>query len=150
MIELQFSDSLADAQQLKRLLSAARVRRWVNHALLRPHDADQITVRVVGSKEARELNRDFRGKLKDYPTNVLTFDYQHTPFVHADLLLCAPVIAQEARAQAKNLEAHWAHLIIHGILHAQGYEHETNEKDALEMEALEIMLMYALGYPNPY
>ena len=150
MIDLQFSDALEDAQQLKRLLSASRVRRWVSHALRATHEADQITVRVVDKAEARALNRSYRGKLKDYATNVLTFDYQRTPFVAADLVLCAPVIAAEAEAQNKALEAHWAHLIIHGVLHAQGFEHETDEGDALEMEALEVLLMHALGYPNPY
>ena len=150
MIDLQFSDSLDGAQQLKRLLRASRVRKWVAHALRAPHEADQITVRVVDTAEARSLNRSYRGKLKDYATNVLTFDYQRTPFVAADLVLCAPVIEAEALAQNKVLETHWAHLIIHGVLHAQGFEHETDERDALEMEALEILLMHALGYPNPY
>jgi probable rRNA maturation factor len=153
MIELQFSDGMGSAQEqllLKRLLSKARVNRWVMHALRAAHEADQITLRIVGLAEGRELNRDYRGKAKDYATNVLTFDYAREPFVAADIVLCAPVISREAAAQGKALEAHWAHLIIHGILHAQGYEHETNERDALGMEALEILLLGALGYPNPY
>jgi probable rRNA maturation factor len=153
MIELQFSDGMGSAQEqllLKRLLSKARVNRWVMHALRAAHEADQITLRIVGLAEGRELNRDYRGKAKDYATNVLTFDYAREPFVAADIVLCAPVISREAAAQGKALEAHWAHLIIHGILHAQGYEHETNERDALEMEALEVLLLGALGYPNPY
>jgi probable rRNA maturation factor len=153
MIDLQFSDGLGTAQEcaaLKRLLSRARVNRWVAHALRSKHEADQITLRIVGNSEGRELNRGYRGKAKDYATNVLTFDYQREPFVAADIVLCAPVIAREAAEQSKALEAHWAHLIIHGILHAQGYEHETNERDALEMEALEVLLLGALGYPNPY
>jgi probable rRNA maturation factor len=153
MIDLQFSDDLGDAQALaalKRLLSKARVNRWALHALQAPHEADQITLRVVGLSEGRALNRDYRGKAKNYATNVLTFDYQQTPFVAADIVLCAPVIEREAAEQSKSLEAHWAHLIVHGILHAQGYDHETNEADALEMEALEVLLMQSLGYPNPY
>jgi probable rRNA maturation factor len=153
MIDLQFSDDLGSASEraaLKCLLSRVRVGRWVAHALLSTHEADQITLRIVGSAEGRELNRDYRGKAKDYATNVLTFDYQREPFVAADIVLCAPVIALEAAEQSKALEAHWAHLIIHGVLHAQGYEHETNERDALEMEALEVLLLGALGYPNPY
>jgi probable rRNA maturation factor len=153
MIDLQFSDDWGDSQalaSLKRLVSKARVKRWALHALRSPHEADQITLRIVGLKEGRELNRGFRGKAKDYATNVLTFDYQQTPFVAADIVLCAPVIAQEAQSQGKSLEAHWAHLIVHGVLHAQGYEHETDEADALEMEALEILLLGGLGYPNPY
>lgn len=153
MIDLQFSDDLGAAPEraaLKRLLSRARVSRWVAHALRSMHVADQLTLRIVGMQEGRVLNRGYRGKAKDYATNVLTFDYQREPFVAADIVLCAPVIAREAAEQAKALEAHWAHLIIHGILHAQGYEHETNERDALEMEALEVLLLGSLGFPNPY
>jgi probable rRNA maturation factor len=153
MIELQFSDDLGAAPEraaLKRLLSRTRVRRWVAHALRCLHEADQITLRIVGEAEGRELNRGYRGKAKDYATNVLTFEYQREPFVAADIVLCAPVIAREAANQGKSLEAHWAHLIIHGILHAQGYEHEAGERDALEMETLEVLLLGALGYPNPY
>jgi probable rRNA maturation factor len=153
MIDLQFSDDLgseADFAKLKRLLSRARVQRWVAFALRSPHEADQITLRIVGNAEGRELNRSYRGKAKDYATNVLTFDYSREPFLAADIVLCAPVIAREAAEQNKTLEEHWAHLIIHGILHAQGYDHETNERDALEMEALEVLLMQSLGYANPY
>jgi probable rRNA maturation factor len=126
------------------------VQRWAAYALRQPHEADQITLRVVGSAEGRELNRSYRGKAKDYATNVLTFDYQLEPFLAADIVLCAPVIAREVAEQSKPIQAHWAHLIIHGILHAQGYEHETNERDALEMEALEVLLIQSLGYANPY
>jgi probable rRNA maturation factor len=153
MIDLQFSDDLGTASErsaLKSLLTRARVQRWAAYALRQPHEADQITLRVVGSAEGRELNRSYRGKAKDYATNVLTFDYQLEPFLAADIVLCAPVIAREAAEQSKPIQAHWAHLIIHGILHAQGYEHETNERDALEMEALEVLLLGALGFPNPY
>ncbi len=153
MIDLQFStDSVVSSElaTLKRLLTRARVRRWAIPALANPHEADQITIRIVGEAEGRELNRSYRGKAKNYATNVLTFEYSSQPFVAADIVLCAPVIAREAIEQSKTLEAHWAHLIIHGVLHAQGYDHETNERDALEMEALEVLLMQSLGYPNPY
>lgn len=153
MIDLQYSEGLGAAAEraaLRHLLSRARVKRWVAHALVRSHEADQITLRIVGESEGRELNRSYRGKAKDYATNVLTFDYQREPFLAADIVLCAPVIAREAKSQNKTLEEHWAHLIIHGILHAQGYEHETSERDALEMEALEVLLMQSLGYANPY
>ena len=150
MIELQFSDDLADAAALKRLLTRARVQRWAAHALRAPHVADQITLRIVDESEGKQLNRGYRGKAKNYATNVLTFDYQQTPCVIADIVLCAPVVAREAAEQGKTFEAHWAHLIMHGILHAQGYDHETNETDALEMESLEVLLMQSLGYPNPY
>ena len=153
MIDLQFSNDLeapSELAALKRLLSKTRVQRWAAHALAKPHEADQITIRIVGAHEGRQLNRNYRGKAKNYATNVLTFEYSSQPFVAADIVLCAPVIAREALEQNKTLEAHWAHLIVHGILHAQGYEHETNERDALEMEALEVLLMQSLGYPNPY
>ena len=121
------------------------VARWIRHAL----DADgEITVRIVDADEGQQLNREFRGK--DYATNVLTFDYTRDPVVAADLVLCAPVVEREAKEQGKTLEAHYAHLLVHGTLHAQGYDHETGERDALEMEALEILLLAVLGYPNPY
>ncbi|TAG27161.1 MAG: rRNA maturation RNase YbeY [Burkholderiales bacterium] len=153
MIDLQFSDDLGTATELatlKRLLSRARVHRWAAHALRSPHEADQITLRIVGTVEGRALNRSYRGKARDYATNVLTFDYQREPFLAADIVLCAPVIAREAAEQGKTREEHWAHLIVHGILHAQGYDHETNQRDALEMEALEVLLMQSLGFANPY
>ena len=127
------------------LLPRHAVARWLRAALQVPAE---ITVRVVGEDEGRRLNREFRAK--DYATNVLTFDYQRAPVVLGDLVLCAPVIEQEARAQGKPLEAHYAHLLVHGTLHAQGWDHETCEADALAMEAAEVLLLGALGYPNPY
>jgi probable rRNA maturation factor len=102
----------------------------------------------VGADEARALNLGYRHK--DYATNVLTFDYARTPVVMADLVLCAEVVAAEAATQVKTLQAHYAHLLVHGTLHAQGYDHETNEGDALEMETLEILLLAALGFDCPY
>jgi probable rRNA maturation factor len=153
MIDLQFSDDLGTAAErvaLKSLLRRTRVQRWAAHALCVSHQADQITLRIVGLQEGRTLNRDYRGKAKNHATNVLTFAYTSRPFVAADIVLCAPVIEREAAKQGKTLEAHWAHLIVHGVLHAQGYDHETHERDALEMEALEVLLMQSLGYPSPY
>jgi probable rRNA maturation factor len=94
------------------------------------------------------LNAQYRRK--DYATNVLTFDYAQQPVVSADLVLCGPVVEREAKEQGKSLEAHYAHLLVHGTLHAQGYDHERGEKEALEMEAVEILLMGVLGYPDPY
>lgn len=126
-------------------LPRAHLKQWMTHALLR--DAE-LTVRVVGEEEARALNLGFRQK--DYATNVLTFDYTQRPVVSADLVLCGPVVAREAAEQGKTLAAHYAHLLVHATLHAQGYDHETNEADALEMEALEVLLMGALGFDNPY
>jgi len=127
------------------VLKRAAVKRWVSHALAAP---GEIAVRVVGEDEGRAMNRQYRGK--DYATNVLTFDYADAPVVMADLVLCGPVVEREAVEQGKTLEAHYAHLLVHGTLHAQGYDHETHEGDALEMETLEILLLAALGFDNPY
>ena len=132
------------------------IRRWAQAALRR--DA-QVTVRLVGEDEGRSLNRDYRGK--DYATNVLTFAYaegEALPGVPdqaedgplaGDLVLCVPVVVREAAAQGKTLEAHFAHLVVHGMLHLQGFDHE-NEAEAAEMEALETSILRTLGYADPY
>jgi probable rRNA maturation factor len=143
-VSLQFG-SVPNAAALRKLITRARVQKWVQHALV---DAGEITVRIDGEAEAQRLNMLYRRK--NYATNVLTFDYAQEPVVMADLVLCAEVVAREAQEQGKSLEAHYAHLIVHGTLHAQGYDHEGSQKDAFEMEALEILLLGALGYPNPY
>ncbi|MBC5784729.1 rRNA maturation RNase YbeY [Ramlibacter sp. USB13] len=143
-ISLQFG-TFPGAGVHKAILSPARVRKWVGMALDAPAE---IAVRIVGVEEGRTLNRQYRSK--DYATNVLTFDYTREPVVSADLVLCAPVVEREAKEQGKTLEAHYAHLLVHGALHAQGFDHEAGEQGALEMEALEILLMGVLGYPNPY
>jgi probable rRNA maturation factor len=138
-LSLQFADPRHRAQ-----LPRHRVARWLRAAL----EADaQVTVRIVGAEEARALNRSFRGK--DYATNVLTFDYQRAPVVVADLVLCAPVLETEARAARVPLPAHYAHLLVHGTLHAQGYDHER-ARDARVMEARESALLLALGFADPY
>jgi probable rRNA maturation factor len=126
-----------------------QIRAWVRAAL----DVDgarggQITVRLVDAEEGLELNRDYRGK--DYATNVLSFPYDVEPVVSGDLVLCAPVVASEAREQGKPLEAHYAHLIVHGLLHLQGYDHEDGEPEARLMEDKERSLLAALGYADPY
>jgi probable rRNA maturation factor len=108
----------------------------------------EITVRIVGEDESRALNKDYR--YKDKPTNVLTFNYAQTPTVMADIVICAPVVAEEARAQGKTLAAHYAHLLVHGVLHAQGWDHETSLADAKAMEAREIEILTGLGLPDPY
>lgn len=143
-LSLQFG-KLLDAAPHRAALPRHSVSRWIRHAL--KSDAE-ITVRIVDAEEGQALNRDYRGK--DYATNVLTFDYTQAPLVTADLVLCAPVVAREAQESGKTLQAHYAHLLIHATLHAQGYDHETSERDALEMETLEILLLAALGYDNPY
>ncbi len=120
------------------------MQRWVRAALARP---GQVTVRIVGEDEGRALNRDYRGQ--DHATNVLTFDYAHEPIVAADLVLCAPVVAREARAQRLPLPAHYAHLLVHGTLHAQGFEHE-DEAQAAVMESRESEILLALGLADPY
>jgi probable rRNA maturation factor len=107
----------------------------------------EITVRIVDSEEGQTLNREYRKK--DYATNVLTFDYTQEPVVTADLVLCAPVVAKEAKEQKKTLEAHYAHLIVHGTLHAQGWDHDEDE-DAQVMELRETEIMARLGFNNPY
>ena len=127
------------------VLPRHKVARWIRHALAT--DAE-ITVRIVGEDEGRQLNRDYRHK--DYATNVLTFDYTQEPLVTADLVLCAPVVEREAREQNKSLEEHYAHLLVHGTLHAQGWDHETGEEDAQEMEAYETAILQELGFADPY
>jgi probable rRNA maturation factor len=138
-LSLQFADA-AHRDRLPR----HKVVRWVRAALERP---GEIAVRIVDADEGRRLNREYRGR--DYATNVLTFDYAHEPVVAADLVLCAPVVAKEAREQKLTLEAHYAHLLVHGTLHAQGYDHE-NAADAEVMEARESEIVTALGFADPY
>jgi probable rRNA maturation factor len=143
-LSLQFG-TLADAAPHRAALPRHKVARWIRHALAT--DAE-ITVRIVDAEEGQALNRDYRQK--DYATNVLTFDYTQEPIVTADLVLCAPVVEKEAREQGKTLEAHYAHLLVHGTLHAQGWDHETSAADAEEMEAYEIEILAGLGFANPY
>jgi probable rRNA maturation factor len=127
------------------LLARHRVARWLRAALDAPA---QLAVRVVGEDEARALNKQYRGR--DYATNVLTFDYARLPQVQADIVLCAPVLEREAVALQRPLAAHYAHLLVHGALHAQGWEHETTAADARRMEARESELLRALGFDDPY
>ena len=118
--------------------------RWARAAL--EGDAE-VTVRIVGESEGRELNRAYRGK--DYATNVLTFVMNGAAPYEGDLALCAPVVRKEARAQNKDVIAHYAHLTVHGMLHLQGYDHEDAHQ-AEEMEKLEKRILKRLGYPDPY
>jgi len=121
----------------------AQLRHWAKAALA--HDA-MATLRIVDADEGRQLNHAYRGK--DYATNVLTFEYGGEPLT-GDIVLCAPVVFREAEEQGKSVEAHYAHLVIHGMLHLQGYDHE-NEAEAAVMEALESFVMMRMGYPDPY
>ena len=143
-LSLQFArfDGVAEHRAA---LARHKVSRWIRHALAL--DAE-ITVRIVGLEEGQQLNRDYRRK--DYATNVLTFDYTQEPVVTADLVLCAPVVAREAAEQNKTLAEHYAHLIVHGALHAQGWDHETSEADAQEMEAYESDILAGLGFADHY
>ena len=143
-LSLQFGN-IKDVARHRAALSRHSVARWIRHAL--ECDAE-ITVRIVNSDEGQGLNRDYRKK--DYATNVLTFDYMRAPVVTADLVLCAPVIAKEAKDNKKTLRDHYAHLLVHGTLHAQGYDHETSLADAKAMEAREIAVLAGLGIKNPY
>ena len=146
-LSLQFG-RFPEAALHRAALPRHTVMRCLKHALLADVEAAEITVRIVDATEGQALNKDYRHK--DYATNVLTFDYTQAPVVTADLVLCAPVVAAEAADSGKTLQAHYAHLLIHATLHAQGYDHETSERDALEMETLEILLLAGLGYDNPY
>lgn len=122
----------------------AQFKKWALAAL--EEDAE-VALRIVGADEGRELNRDYRGK--DYATNVLTFPLTDDPILMGDIVLCHAVVEKEALEQNKPIEAHYAHLVVHGMLHMQGYDHETDE-EADVMEALETQIVTKLGYADPY
>lgn len=128
----------------RRLPTRREMREWMRAAASVDMD---VSVRFVGLEEGRELNRMYRDK--DYATNVLTFDYAHEPVAQADLVICTDVLVREAAEQKKSFRSHLAHLLIHGVLHAQGWDHMTDE-EAEEMEALETRLMKSLGFADPY
>jgi probable rRNA maturation factor len=132
------------AVRTRKVPSRAQLRRWTRAALER--DAC-VTLRIVGKVEAQALNRNFRGKNR--ATNVLSFVMREPPPLEGDLALCAPVIAREAQAQGKSLAAHYAHLVVHGVLHLQGYDHDTG-RAARAMEQREARILNRLGYPDPY
>lgn len=147
MIELD----LQIASEAANLPSEAQFRAWVERALAGRRDEAELTIRIVDDAESAELNETYRGK--QGPTNVLSFPFEAPPGVElpllGDIVICAPKVAREALEQGKPLEAHWAHLTLHGCLHLLGYDHiEPEEAEA--MEALETELLAALGYPNPY
>jgi probable rRNA maturation factor len=144
-LEVQYPDA-----RLEKDIGAALVERWVRAALLGPAE---LTIRFVGADEGQALNRDYRHK--DYPTNVLTFAYNEGAELaddeptQADIILCTDVLLREAEEQGKTVEEHAAHLVVHGVLHAQGFDHE-NDEEADEMEQFERDIMEVLEYPDPY
>ena len=141
--ELSLSLQFADPRH-RAVLPRHKVIRYIRSALELP---GEIAVRIVSVEEGRALNKEFRGK--DYATNVLTFDYSHEPVVGADLVICAEVVEQEAREMGLDILAHYAHMLVHGTLHAQGYDHEEDDEAAC-MEARESDIMAALGFADPY
>jgi probable rRNA maturation factor len=144
-LDVQYPDA-----RLESTITPELVERWVRATLLGPAE---LTIRFVDSAEGQTLNRDYRGK--DYATNVLTFAYNEGEELaedeptQADIILCTDVLQREAIEQKKTLEEHAAHLVVHGVLHAQGYDHEHDE-EAEEMEQFERDIMEMLGYPDPY
>jgi len=140
----KMSLSVQYASQAKNLPTRQQFRRWIKVALAREV---RMVLRIVGEAEGRALNRDYRGK--DYATNVLTFVYDDTTPLAGDLVICAPVVAREAKEQGKDLLAHYAHLTLHAALHLQGYDHQK-QREAERMEARETALMKKLRYPAPY
>lgn len=128
-----------------------RLQRWVAAALRGRRQQAELVIRVVDEAESAALNRTYRGK--DRPTNVLSFPFDAPPPVESallgDLVICAPVVQREARAQGKPLEAHWAHMVVHGVLHLLGHEHQ-NDVQAAEMESLEVGILGTLGFRDPY
>ena len=132
------------ASELSGLPTKQQFKRWARNTLRVDSD---ITLRIVDEEEGRALNKAYRGK--DYATNVLTFALTEEPHLIGDIILCAPVIAKEAAEQCKSLEAHYAHLTVHGVLHMHGYDHEIEEQADL-MESIEIEIVTKLGYANPY
>ena len=150
--KLSLSIQFADARLAEQLPRAA-IRRWVQAALLAPAE---FTIRFVAEEEGRTLNRDYRGK--DYATNVLTFAYSEDSGeadlsddepTQADIVLCSDVLMKEASEQKITIRQHAAHLVVHGVLHAQGYDHEEDD-EAVEMEQLETEILARLGLPDPY
>ena len=140
-LAIQYAAAGPDLPERKQL------RLWAKAALLQPAE---VTLRLVDVEEGRQLNLDYRGK--DYPTNVLTFPYGIDPegILSGDIVICAPVISREANEQGKPLLDHYAHMVVHGMLHLQGYDHELGEAEAVAMEAVEGFIMQRLGLPDPY
>lgn len=148
-LDLTLEDRLETEQALP---EGKQWRRWCQAALQRQHQHAQVSLLVVDEAEGRQLNHDYRGK--DYATNVLSFALNEGDTVagmplFGDLVFCAPVVAREAAEQGKTLEAHYAHLTVHGMLHLQGFDHEQDDEAEI-MEALETVILAKLGYDDPY
>ncbi|MCL1043100.1 rRNA maturation RNase YbeY [Shewanella marisflavi] len=139
------------ATEASEVPTQAQFESWVRLALGNTMPEAELTIRLVDEAESQQLNHTYRGK--DKPTNVLSFPFESPPEVElpllGDLVICVPVVEQEAKAQAKSLEAHWAHMVVHGCLHLLGYDHII-DNEAEEMESLETQLIESLGFPNPY
>lgn len=131
--------------------AASRIRSWAHAVLDARVSGTETVIRVVDVEESAELNRRYRNKIG--PTNVLSFHYASVAgeaLEHlGDIVICAPVVAREAEMQSKDPNAHWAHMVVHGLLHLLGYDH-VDDPDAIEMETLETHILAGLGYPNPY
>jgi probable rRNA maturation factor len=144
-LEVQFADPRLEGE-----ITEAKLQRWVEESLLGPAE---LTIRFVNAEEGQALNKAYRGK--DYATNVLTFAYNEDEELgeddptQADIVLCTDVLQREAEEQGKTVEEHVAHLVVHGVLHAQGWDHD-NDDDAQEMEQFERDIMEVLGFPDPY
>jgi probable rRNA maturation factor len=144
LIDIQYA-SAAIEQSLTEQVSETLMKKWVKAAT---HQSGMLTLRFVNASEGKKLNFAYRNK--DKATNVLTFPYELSKTnLLADIIFCLPVVKKEAKEQGKTFKAHLAHLIIHGSLHAQAYDHET-DKEAKRMESLEVQILKKLGFPNPY
>lgn len=144
LIDIQYA-SAAIEQALNEQVSEVLMKKWVKAAT---HQSGMLTLRFVNAAEGKKLNLAYRNK--DKATNVLTFPYELSKTnLLADIIFCLPVVKKEAKEQGKAFKAHLAHLIIHGCLHAQAYDHET-DKEAKKMESLEVQILKKLGFPNPY
>lgn len=137
------------ASRLANIPNDRAIHKWISAAISTLTKPAELTLRIVNAAEARNLNSAFRGK--DYATNVLTFVYSKpkAKVLQGDIVLCAQVLAREARGQGKPINAHYAHLVVHGVLHLAGFDHEI-EKDAKKMEALEAKIVMRLGFLHPY
>lgn len=150
-MSLELTLDLQIASESKQLPTEAEFLRWATTALDGRLDEAEMTIRLVDEAESHQLNLDYRGK--DKPTNVLSFPFEAPPGIElpliGDLVICAPVVENEAQEQNKPLEAHWAHMVVHGCLHLLGYDH-IDDAEAEEMEAIETELIESLGFSDPY